>query len=69
MKKSSVERVVKYFILMVVQVKERSERSQRFLFNSSEERQHSERSQIFPFNSGESKTVFEHSQRFSFKSS
>ena len=67
MKKNSVESVVKYFILIVVKVKERSERSQRFPFNSTEERQYSERSQwrkersersqMIDFNSGESKTV------------
>ena len=67
MKKNSVESVVKYFILIVVKVKERSERSQRSPFNSTEERQYSERSQwrkersersqMIDFNSGESKTV------------
>ena len=45
LKKNSVASVVRYFILIVKKVKERSERSQRFPFNSSEERQFSERSQ------------------------
>ena len=45
MKKNSVVSVVRYFILIVVKVKQRSECSQRFPCNSSEERQHSERSQ------------------------
>ena len=45
MEKNSVVTVVRYVILIVVKVKERSESSQRFPFNSSEERQHSERSQ------------------------
>ena len=45
MKKNSVVSVVIYFILIVVKVKQRSERSQRFPFNWSEERHRSERSQ------------------------
>ena len=57
MKKNSVVSVVKYFILIVVKVKQRSERSQRFPFNSSEVKQRSERSQIVQFSSGESKTA------------
>ena len=54
MKKKSLVSVVKYFILIVVKVKQGSERSQRFPFNSSEVKQRSERSQIFHFNSDES---------------
>ena len=54
MKKKSLVSVVKYFILIVVKVEQRSERSQRFPFNSSEVKQRSERSQIFHFNSDES---------------
>ena len=45
MKKNSVVSVVRYFILIVVKVKQRSECRQRVPCNSSEERQHSERSQ------------------------
>ena len=57
--------VAKDLILIVVKVKQRSERSQRFPFNSSEvnvvsvlrqEKQRGERSQRFHFNSSESKT-------------
>ena len=56
MKKNSVVSVVRYFILIVMKVKQRSERSQRFRFNSSEvkqrsvvseEKQRREHSQIF----------------------
>ena len=57
MKKNSVVSVVRYFILIVVKVKQRSERSQRFPFNSSEVKQRSERSQIVQSSSGESKTA------------
>ena len=42
MKKNTIVRVLKYFILIVVRVKHRSERSQRFLFNSSEVKQRRE---------------------------
>ena len=45
MKKNSVESAVRYFILIVVKVKERSESSQRFSFNGSEVKQRSECSQ------------------------
>ena len=45
MKKNSVESVVRYLILIVVKVKERSVRSHRFPVNSSEERHDGERSQ------------------------
>ena len=41
--------VVRYFILVVVKLKQRSERSQRFHFDSSEVRQWSECSQRFHF--------------------
>ena len=40
--KKSVVSVVRYFILIVVKVKQCSERSQRFPFNSSEVKQRSE---------------------------
>ena len=43
------------FILIVVNVRQLSKRSQRFPFNSSEIKQRSERSQIFNFNSSEVK--------------
>ena len=67
MEKNSVVSIVRYFILLVVKVKQRIEHSQRFPFNSSEgkqrnmrivsgEKQRSERSQICHFNSSESKT-------------
>ena len=62
MKKNSVVSVVRYFILIVVKVKQRSERSQRFPFNSSEVKQRSECSQIFHFNSSEVKQRSECSQ-------
>ena len=62
MKKSSVVSVVRYFILIVVKVKQRSERSQRFPFNSSEVKHRSERSQRFPFDSSEVKQRSECSQ-------
>ena len=42
---------------MVVKVKQRTELSQRFPFNISEERQRSECSQIVHFNISESKTA------------
>ena len=42
MKKNSVVSVVKYFILTVVKVKERSEWTQRFSFDSTEVKQRSE---------------------------
>ena len=41
MKKNSVVSVVRYFILIVVKVKERRKRSQRFSFNSIEVKQRS----------------------------
>ena len=41
MTESSVVSVVRYFVLIVVKVKERSERSQRFPFNSIEVKQRS----------------------------
>ena len=56
---------------VVIEGKQRSERSQRFLFNSSEVKQHSvvtevkqhsEHSQIFHFNSSEVKQRSERSQ-------
>ena len=58
--------VVRYFILIVVKVKELIEHSQRFAFNSSEvtvlnvlneEKLRSERSQRFYFNSSKSKNT------------
>ena len=45
MKKNSIVTLVRYLILIVVKVKQCSERSQRFLFNSSEVKQRSECSQ------------------------
>ena len=45
MEKSNVESVVRYFILIVVKVKEHSECSQRFPVNSSDIKQGSECSQ------------------------
>ena len=62
MKKNSVMSIVRYFILIVVKVKQRSERSQRFPFGSSEVKQRSEHSQIFYFNSSEVKQHSECSQ-------
>ena len=41
MEKNNVVSVVRYVILIVVKVKQRSERSQRFSFNSSEVKQRS----------------------------
>ena len=59
--------VVRYLILIVVKVKQSSERSQRFPFNSSEinqrsgvlseEKQRSDRSQIFHFRTRERNSV------------
>ena len=66
MKKNSVVSVVRYFILIVVKVKQRSELSQRFPFNSgkvsvvsvlNDEKQRSECSQKFHFNSSKSKNT------------
>ena len=54
--------VVRDFILIVMKVKQCSERSQRYRFKSSEEKQRSERSHIFPFNSNEVKQRSECSQ-------
>ena len=54
--------VVRDFILIVVNVRQRSKRSQKFSFNSSEIKQRSERSQIFHFNSSEVKQHSECSQ-------
>ena len=64
--------VVRDFILIVLKVKQRSERNQRFPFNSSdvksvvrvvsEEKERSERSQIFHLNSSEVKQRSESSQ-------
>ena len=57
--------VVKDFVLIVVKAKQRSERSEKFPFNSSEvsvvsvlseEKQRSERSQRFHYNGSENKT-------------
>ena len=62
MKKNSVMSIVRYFILIVVKVKQRSERSQRFPFNSSEVKHRSERSQRFPFDNSEVKQRSECSQ-------
>ena len=45
MKKNSVVSVVRDFILILVKVKQRSERSQGFPFNSSEVKQRGECSQ------------------------
>ena len=47
--------VVRYFILIVVKIKHRSERSQIFNFSSSEVKQPSERSERFHFDSSEVK--------------
>ena len=58
--------LVRDFILIVMKVKQRSQRSQRFPFNSSEvsvvsvlsgEKQPSEHSQRYHFNSSESKNT------------
>ena len=62
LKKNSVVSVVRYFILIVKKVKQRSECSQRFPFGSSEVKQRSERSQIFYFNSSEVKQRSERCQ-------
>ena len=71
MKYNSVVSVVRDFILIVVKVKQRSERSQIFYFNTSEVKQRSvvsekkqcrERSQIFHLNSSEGKQLCECSQ-------
>ena len=56
MKKNTLT-VVRDFILIVVKVKQCSERSQIFLFNSSEVKRCSEYSQRFHFNSHDSKTA------------
>ena len=50
-------RVVRSLGLVVVKLNHRSERSQRFTFDSCEVKQRSQRSQRFHFNSSESKTV------------
>ena len=55
MKKTSFVSVVRYFIFIVVKIKQRSKRSDIFPFNSSEEKQRFECSQIFHFNSSEVK--------------
>ena len=72
MKKKSIVSVVRYFILIVVNVKQvvsavseqkqSSERSQIFHFNSSEVKHCSERSHRLPFNSSEVKQRIEGSQ-------
>ena len=73
MKKNSLMSSVRYFVLTVVKVKQHSEGSQRFPFNSSEvkqgsesvvseENQRSEYSQIFHFNGSEVKQRSECSQ-------
>ena len=54
--------VVGDFILIVVKVKQLSERSQRFPCNSSEVKHRSERSQRFPFDNSEVKQRSECSQ-------
>ena len=54
--------VVGDFILIVVKVKQRSDRSRRFPFNSSEVKQRSECRQRFLFNSSEVKQLTECSQ-------
>ena len=70
--------VVRVFILIVLKVKQRSERNQRFPFNTSEIKQRNEHSQRFPFNScevnvvsvlSEEKQRSERIQRFHFNSS
>ena len=55
MKKNRLVNVVRYFILIIVNVKYRSERSRIFPFNSSEEKHRSGHNQIFHFNSIEVK--------------
>ena len=50
-------RVVRSLGLVVVKLNHRSERSQRFTFDSCEVKQRSQRSQRFHFNSSENKTV------------
>ena len=47
--------VVRYFILIVVKVKQCSKRSHRYYIKSTEVKQRSERSQRIHFNSSESK--------------
>ena len=49
--------IVRDFILIVVKVKQHSERSQRYHFKSSKVKQRNERSQRIPFNSSESKNT------------
>ena len=62
MNKRGAVSVVRYFILIVVKVKQRSQRSQIFHFNSSEVKQRSECSQVFHFNGSEVKQRSERSQ-------
>ena len=56
-------------VSVVSEVKQRSERSQGFPFDSSDVKQRSEISQRFPFNSSEAKQRSEHSQRIHFNTS
>ena len=49
--------VVRYFILIVVKVKQCSKRSHRYYIKSTEVKQRSERSQIFYFRSNEKNSV------------
>ena len=55
--------IVRDFILIVVKIKQHSERSQRFHFGSSEVKQHSQRSQRFHFDSSEVRQYSERRQR------
>ena len=55
MKKSRLVNLVRYFILIELKVQQRSESSQIFLFNSTEEKQRSDRRKIIRFNSSEVK--------------
>ena len=66
MKKNSVASVVRYFILIVVKIEQRSERSQIFHFSSNEVKQRSGRSQRFYFDSSEVRQRTERSQIFHF---
>ena len=49
--------VVRYFILIVVRVKQCSKRSHKYYIKSAEVKQRSERSQRIHFNSSESKNT------------
>ena len=68
MRKNSVVCLVIDFTLTIMKVKQRSEGSQRFYFNSSEVKQRSESRQIFHFNNSEVQQRSEGSQSFQFNS-